>query len=435
MGTETMIENEMEKYFDRLWPICRSITGPGFRDSLAILSELMPMKRLRFATGQKVLDWIVPREWSVRDAYLVDPNGEKRAMFHKNNLHLVSYSIPFKRRLTLAELRPHLHSLPEQPSAIPYLTSYYKDDWGFCLTHNELKSLPEGVYEVFIDTQLTAGAVELGEAMIRGESKDEILFSSYLCHPSMANNELSGPLVLAFLYQRIQALPRRRYTYRFVIAPETIGSICYLSKYGTHLKKRLRAGYQITCAGDRGKFTYKRSRRGNSLADRAACEVLKTEGAHHIVAFDPAIGSDERQYCSPGFDLPVGLLMRTMYATYPEYHTSLDNKSFISFTSLRGILDAYLNIVMALENNIVYKNTVLYGEPQLGRRGLYPALGSRKTMDEKVSAMLWVLNLADGTRDLLAIAEESGLPMKRLVGAAEDLYRAGLLQKIMARPL
>lgn len=417
----------MERYFDRLWPICRSITGPGYRESLDILSELMPTERLRFPTGRKVFDWVVPKEWSIRDAYFIDPQGKKRADFKQNNLHILNYSAPFRGTLSLSELRPHLYSLPDQPDAVPYLTSYYKERWGFCLTHRELNSLPEGKYTVLVDSELKEGHVEIGEAVLAGERKEEILFSSYLCHPSLANNELSGPLVLAFLYQGIKAMPKRRFTYRFTVMPETIGAICYLNKRGEHLKHRLIAGYQITCVGDAGKFTYKRSCRGDTLADRAACVVLRDLGEHEVVPFDPSAGSDERQYGSPGFNLPVGSLMRTPYGRYPEYHTSLDNKNFIRFAALEESLGAYVNIAEAIEANAVWRNTVARGEPQLGRRGLYPTLGSQKNIDRKTKAMLWLLNLADGTRDLLVIAEQSGQPIKLLIQLADELKQAGLL--------
>lgn len=424
------IRQRLEAYFDRLWPICRSITGPGYRESLDILAEIMATERLRFETGQKVFDWIVPNEWIVRDAYLIDPMGVKRADFKVNNLHLLNYSAPFAGTLTLSELRPHLYSLPDQPEAIPYLTSYYCERWGFCLTHRELESLPDGEYQVLVDTELRPGHVEVGEVVVSGETEEEILFSTNLCHPSLANNELSGPLVMAFLYERLINIPEHRYTYRFVVAPETIGAICYLSERGEHLKKHLVAGFQITCVGDAGKFTYKKSRGGDTLVDRAAKTVLRDHWPHEIIEFDPYEGSDERQYCSPGFDLPVGLLMRTRYGRYAEYHTSLDNKNFIDFEAMVGSVDAYTAIVTALEANAVWCNTVQCGEPQLGRRGLYSLLGSQKRTNERDRAMFWLLNLADGTRDLLAIAERSGQPLELLVSLASELSAVGLLEKV-----
>ncbi len=427
---QSLLQRKMELYFDRLWPICRSLTGRGYRESLAILKTLIPLKALRFKTGERVFDWTVPDEWNVRDAYLIDPKGKKRAEFKVNNLHLVNYSAPFRGKIKLSALRAYLHSLPEMPTAIPYLTSYYRKQWGFCLTDQELKSLPEGTYQVVVDTSLAPGHLVVGETVLPGKSKKEILFSTYLCHPSLANNELSGPLVMAFLYQRVRAMKNRHWTYRFVVTPETLGAVCYLTRRGEYLKKNLIAGYQITCVGDSGPFTYKCSRRGNSLADRVAQEILKKNGKHLVLPFDPSMGSDERQYCSPGFNLPVGSLMRTMYARYPEYHTSLDDKDFISFEAMEKSINVYFELVKTLERRELWENKVNQGEPQLGKRGLYPSLGSQKTLDLHVSALLWCLNLADGTRDTSAIAEDSGLCPSLIRKTLKQLERAKLVQKI-----
>lgn len=331
--------------------------------------------------------------------------------------------------MNLRELKKHLYTLPAQPKAVPYLTSYYKRRWGFCMAHEEFLRLPEGRYEVVVDTEIKKGFLEIGETVLPGRSQDEVLFSSYLCHPSMANNELSGPLALAFLYQKVAAMPRRRFTYRFAIMPETIGAICYLSKRGDYLKKRVIAGYTMTCLADPGRFHYKKSRRGNSLADFTALAVLRKFGRHKILKFDPSSGSDERQYCSPGFDLPVGSLMRTPYGRYKEYHTSLDNKNFIDFQALRESVEVYYTIVKKLEDCEIWKNAVRYGEPQLGRRSLYPTIGSQKARNRKTAAVLWFLNLADGTRDLNQIAEESGLPLSELIPAARDLAKARLIER------
>jgi len=420
----------LEKYFDRLWPIPRSITGPGFLESLDILNELIPTIRHKFPTGQSVFDWQIPKEWIPREAYFIGPDGKKRANFSDNNLHLLNYSTPFSGSVSLEKLRKHLYSLPDMPNAIPYLTSYYEKRWGFCLSHQELESLPSGEYKVHIDTELKDGSVEIAEAVLEGESDREILFSSYLCHPSLANNELSGPLVLAFLYKLVAAMPKRKYTYRFVIVPETIGAICFLKLRGNHLKSSLDAGYQITCVGDPGIFTYKLSRKEDSLSDRVAKTVLNDYGEYRLRNFSPAIGSDERQYCSPGFDLPIGSLMRTMYTEYPEYHTSLDNKEFIDFTAMSESVDAYYDIVKLLEANSLWKNTVMYGEPQLGRRGFFRTLGSQIKSPEIDIAMWWVLNLADGTNDLVAIAERSGISWKTLSLISEKLADSGLLKRV-----
>lgn len=398
---------KLEKYFDRLFPICRSITGNGVRETLRILQEIIPLQLHEVPTGKKVFDWEIPKEWNIRDAYIITPNGEKICSFKKNNLHVVSYSIPIKKELDFEELNKHLHTLPDLPDAIPYLTSYYKEYWGFCLAHNEYLKLPkEGKYQVVIDAELENGHLTYGNLVLKGESDEEVLFSTYICHPSMANNELSGPLVTAFLYQKIASFKNRRFTYRFVFAPETIGVIAYLNQHGFHLKEKLKAGYVVTCVGDTGDYTYKRSKKENSLSDRIAENVLThSNKKYKIINFDIG-GSDERQYCSPGFNLPVGSLMRTMYKQYKEYHTSLDNKDFISFDAMQETIETYLDIVKAIELNDFYLNTVPYCEPQLGKRGLYLDNTAQKKMTVNLADMLYLLSYADGELDLLSIAEK-----------------------------
>ena len=419
---------EIASYFDRLWPLNRSITGEGYRQSLRILDEIMPMERLRFATGERVLDWIVPREWNVNEAYIVDPNGVRRADVRTNNLHLVGYSVPFRGELTFDELSTHLHTVPRQPSAIPYLTSYYREYWGFCLSHDEFQTLPRSrKYKVVVDTTLQPGHVEVGEAVLEGETTEEVMLSSYLCHPSLANNELSGPLALAFVYRLLSAQPRRRLTYRFVICPETIGSICFLSVRGDHLRKQLKAGYVLSCIGDRGRMTYKRTRDGHSLADRAAMTVLKERGPFDVMDFDPGNGSDERQYCSPGYALPVGSVMRTPYAKYDEYHTSLDNRQLMDFVAMTDAIRAVADIASALDGNRFWRNTAPFGEPNLGRRGIYPSMNSKEGLDEALRSLFWLLNFSDGQHDILDIAERSGIRVGRLIETAQRLSDAGLL--------
>lgn len=417
----------IEQYFDRLWPICRSITGDGLRKSLHILSELIPLKLCEVPTGTKVFDWEVPREWNINDAYIICPDGRKIADFKENNLHIVNYSIPIDTYIEFDELSQHLYYIDNQPDAIPYRTSYYRDNWGFCLTKKEYNSLPkEGVYKVYIDSSLKRGSLTYGELILKGETNEEILFSTYMCHPSLANNELSGPLVLAFLYQRIAKKNRRKYTYRFVVTPETIGSITYLSRNGRYLKSHIKAGYIITCVGDSGNFTYKCSRSGNSYADQVAKHVLKHNGIdYQIVDFSP-IGSDERQYCSPGFNLPVGSLMRTMYGKYPEYHTSLDNKEFISFIALQETVNVYESIVDTIESDEVFSTLVPNCEPHLGKRNLYPAT-TNGCMQDDLKSLLWVLNFADGDHSLLDIAEKANMPISLLISAAEKLKQAKLI--------
>lgn len=398
----------MEQYFDRLWPICRSITGEGLRSSLKILSEVMPMEIHEVASGTKVFDWEIPKEWNIREAYIITPSGKKICDFSVNNLHVLNYSVPVRGKMNFTELRKHLYSLPSMPEAIPYMTSYYKEDWGFCISQQELDQLEtEGEYEVCIESTLTNGSLTFGEAVLRGSSDKEILFSSYLCHPSMANNELSGPLAMAFLYKRIAAIANRKYTYRFVLAPETIGVITFLNMRGQHLLENLEAGYVLTCCGDAGNFTYKRSRRGDSLADRAVEHVMKHECPDYSVRDFSIGGSDERQYCSAGFNLPVGSLMRTPYKEYSQYHTSLDNKEFISFGALAETVEMYLKVVRTLELNDFYKTTVPFCEPQLGKRGLYPVKGGQfEAPADFVFNLLHFLSYADGESDLITIADK-----------------------------
>ncbi|MEM7656751.1 MAG: DUF4910 domain-containing protein [Bacteroidota bacterium] len=399
----------LESYFDRLWPICRSLTGDGVRESLAILQELVPMEIHEAPSGKEVFDWTVPPEWNIRDAYLLKPDGKKVANFKENNLHLLNYSVPIQAKMSFAELDQHLFTLPHLPNAIPYITSYYNRNWGFCLSHEAYETLPrEGEYTVFIDSSLAPGHMTYGDLVLPGETDEEILFSTYVCHPSMANNELSGPLVQSFLYQQIAALPRRKYTYRFVFIPETIGAINYLFDHGTYMKEKTVAGYVITCIGNNAPFVYKRSKHQTSIADRAAEHVLKHQPEGHQVIEFAVGGSDERQYCSPGFNLPVGSITRSMYQTYPEYHTSLDNKDFISFEALWRSVEVYFDIVQTLEWNDHYVNTQPFCEPQLGKRGLYHKIGGQPNRKKSTRQMLHLLSFADGKRDLIEIADWRG---------------------------
>ncbi|MHA8062915.1 DUF4910 domain-containing protein [Aquirufa aurantiipilula] len=424
------IAAEIEEYFDKLWPLNRSITGIDFRKSLEILDNIIPTNKISFKTGEKVLDWTIPSEWNVKEAYILTPGGEKIADFSTNNLHLMGYSIPVNERMTLEELRNHIFTLPAQPEAIPYVTSYYKRQWGFCLPHVVYEKLEEGEYTVVIDSELIDGILIDGDALIQGKSEKEIFFSTYLCHPSMANNELSGPLVLSFLYRELKKLEGNlKYSYRFAILPETIGAVAYLSKFGNLMKQRTIAGYQITCIGDKGEFTYKRSRQHNSMADRAAEQFMKENNQKKIIDFNPAIGSDERQWCSPGFNLPVGSLMRTMYSVYPEYHTSLDNKSLMDFPGMQKAVEAYLDIINNIENNHFYKSNAPYGEPQLGPRGLFRAISGKDRQEDEL-AMWWLLNYADGEHDLLTIANLSGFKMSTLIRVGSKIEESGLFSKL-----
>lgn len=419
---------KLETYFDRLWPICRSLTGDGVRESLRILQEIIPLDLHEVPSGKEVFDWTIPPEWNIRDAYILTPDGRKIADFQQHNLHVLNYATPIQQKLSFEELDKHLFTLPDQPTAIPYMTSYYNRNWGFCLTHEEYLTLPkEGEYEVFIDSSLEAGHMTYGDLVLPGETEEEILFSTYVCHPSMANNELSGPLVQAFLYQKIAALPRRKYTYRFVFIPETIGAINYLFDHGKYLKETVHAGYVITCIGNDAPFVYKRSKHQTSLADRAAEHVLAHQPEGHQVIEFAVGGSDERQYCSPGFNLPVGSITRSMYQTYPEYHTSLDNKDFISFSAMERSIEVYFQIVQTLEWNECYVNTQPYCEPQLGKRGLYHQLGGQPDRKKSTRQLLHLLSFADGERDLIDIAAWRDEPATEYLPVIQLLQEHGLL--------
>lgn len=424
------MKDNIEKYFDKLWPINRSLTGEGNRETLKILSELIDIKISEIPCGTECFDWNVPPEWNIQEAWIKNSKGEKIVEFSKNNLHILGYSEPFHSKLSFQELKPHLYTLPDQPELIPYLTSYYKRRWGFCMSHNQFLELDKNDnYEIFIDSSLDdKGSMTIGEAVIKGRTEKEVLFSTYICHPSLASNELSGPLVSAFIYNKLKEQKNLKYTYRFIFVPETIGTIHSLSVNGEDWKKTLQAGFVITCIGDDGKFTYKKSRRGNSLPDRVVETILnQTEHEYNIVDFFPN-GSDERQYCSPGFNLPVGSLMRTMYGRYSEYHTSADNKDFVSFEAMEESVLKYLEIIEVLEKNEKYINKMPFCEPQLGKRGLYPTLGSQKGTEDFVKAMMWVLNLSDGSNDLISISERSKIPISQLIPVIDKLIENGILE-------
>lgn len=419
----------IESFFDRLWPLNRSLTGNGNRETFKILSEIVNVDIAEIPSGTKCFDWTVPPEWNVNEAWIKNSNGEIIIDFAKNNLHLLGYSEPFSGVLSYGELKDKIYTLPDQPTLIPYLTSYYQRRWGFCMSHNQFLNLDQNeTYQVFIDSELNEnGSMTMGEAFIKGQTKKEILFSTYICHPSLANNELSGPLVSAFIYKSLKNKNNLKYSYRFVFVPETIGSICLLADKGEYFKENLVAGFVITCIGDDGSFTYKKSRNGNYLIDRATQLVLSQSNKdYNIIDFFPS-GSDERQYCSPGFNLPVGSLMRTMYGIYPEYHTSGDNKDIISFSAMEDSVNMYLDIIELIERNDYYINKLPYCEPQLGKRGLYPNLGSQKTKEDFVSGMMWILNLSDGSYDLIDISIISKIPVKKLYPILDKLIAEGIL--------
>lgn len=420
--------DEIYRFAVRLFPICRSITGEGVRKTLRLVKEAVPSLQIHeVATGTECFDWVVPEEWNIRDAWIIDPDGAKIVDFQSSNLHVVGYSVPVDKELTLEELDQHLHSLPDQPDAIPYVTSYYERRWGFCIADNQRRSLKPGKYQVKIDSELTQGSLTYGECILPGETEQEILLSTYVCHPSMGNNETSGPCVTTFLAQWLAGLRARRYSYRIVFVPETIGSITYLSLHHEEMKQRTIAGFNVTCVGDDRTYSYLPSRGENTLADNVAQHVL----SHIYPEFRKYSfldrGSDERQYCSPGIDLPVVSVMRSKYGCYPEYHTSLDNLDVISAQGLFGAYSALVKCIECIEDNFIPVVTV-YCEPQLGKRGLYPTL-SGNDRGEAARAIRDLLAYSDGTRSLLAIAVKIGRPMWELIPIAERLCTEGLLEK------
>ena len=449
-----------------LYAIPRSLTGDGVRATLERIGRRIPLEIHELSTGTPVLDWTVPREWNPREAWIRDPSGRKVVDFADHSLHLVGYSAPVHRRITLDELRPHLHSLPEQPDLIPYRTSYYEETWGFCLPHRLFESLPDGEYEVFIDASLEDGSMTWGECLLPGATAEEVLVSSHVCHPQLANDNLSGIAVAVHLAEALARVPERRYSYRFLFAPGSIGAIAWLARNRDRLDT-FRHGLIAANLGDAGAFHYKKSRHGDREIDRAVAAALAGLGEDLVTEDFFPFGYDERQYCSPGFDLPVGVLTRTPWGRYPEYHTSADDLSFISAEALAGSLAAYLATAAVLEERLCarahppaaaedgqrsaartgpdapssqawslrtaggrrYRNLEPFGEPQLGRRGLYGGLGGAGRREFEI-AMLWVLNQSDGEHSLDDIAERSGLPPGVVGEAAEALREAGLLEEV-----
>jgi aminopeptidase-like protein len=416
----------MHDFAARLYPVCRSITGDGVRETLQRISSHVALTTIEVPSGTEVLDWTVPREWNVRDAYIKNAGGQRLVDFQRSNLHLVSYSAPFKGKLSFQELRPHLFTIPDQPDWIPYRTSYYAENWGFCLSHNDLRRFAEDeIYDVAVDTTLTAGSLTYGEAVVPGSSPYEVLISCHICHPSLCNDNLSGialaTLLAAYLNQR-----QNRLSYRLLFIPGTIGSITWLHK-NRDILSNIKHGLVITGVGDPGMLTYKRSRRGNTEIDRAVAHILRHSSTpSQVLDFSP-YGYDERQYCSPGFDLPVGRLSRTPHGDYPQYHTSADNLDFVSAEALRGSLETVLRVMEVLEENRCYLNQMPFGEPQLGRRGLYAGIGGNATQPVNQMALLWVLNLSAGQNSLLDVAERSGLAFEVVRDAARALQEKGLL--------
>lgn len=422
------IGSQMHLWAADLFPLARSLTGPGTRATLEYLAGLIPGLEMRsIESGSQVFDWVVPDEWVIRDAYVLDESGARIIDFKLNNLHVLNYSIPVNDILSLEELDKHLHSLPDQPEAIPYVTSYYARRWGFCLSHRQRQNLKPGQYKVVIDSEIKSGVLNYAEILIPGRESREILLSTYVCHPSMANNELSGPVVTAALARWLMANEDLRYSYRIIFIPETIGSIVYLSRHFRHLKEATLAGYVLTCIGDERTYSFIPSRNGNTLADLVAKHVLKHVYPDYKEYSFLERGSDERQYCSPGIDLPVASVTRSKYGTFPEYHTSLDDLDFVTPSGLAGGLNVYQRIIECLEQNCYPVSTVLC-EPQLGKRGLYPTLSTKESA-KSVKMMMDLIAYSDGKHSLLEIAELINAPMWKLIGIVDQLVAADLLKR------
>ncbi len=418
----------MHAFIAEAFPICRSITGDGVRRTLGMIAERIPLDIHEVPSGTPVFDWTVPREWNIRDAWIKDPSGRKVVDFQESNLHVLNYSVPVNTRLPLAELRQHLFTLPGKPDLIPYRTSYYKEAWGFCLAHRQLEELPEGEYEILIDSILADGSLTYGECFLPGKEEREVLLSTHVCHPSLANDNLSGIAVMTWLAQELASREQRRYSYRFLFIPGTIGSITWLAR-NEESAGRIAHGLVAANLGDPGSFHYKRSRRGMAEIDKIVTAVLKVSGERFGVEEFVPFGYDERQYCSPGFDLPVGSLTRTPWGRFPEYHTSADNLTFVQPAALAGSLSTYLKVVEVLEGNRRYLNLNPKCEPQLGRRGLYGTIGGDSGRTREL-ALLWVLNLSAGYYSLLDVVERSGLGFVAIREAADALLEAGLLREV-----
>jgi aminopeptidase-like protein len=414
------------RLIERLHPICRSITGDGVRETLRIISEHVPLELREVDSGTPVLDWVVPPEWNIRDAYVADAEGRRVIDFQESNLHVVSYSVPVRTTMSLDELRGHLHTLPDHPSWIPYRTAYYEPSWGFCVSQDVLDSLQPGTYEVVVDSTLEPGSLSYGELVVPGRSNEEILVSAHVCHPSLCDDNLSGIAVAVDVARRLIARGGLGRTVRFLFAPGTIGAITWLARNRERLD-RIAGGLTVTCLGDRHPFTYKRSHQGDSPLDRCVEHVLTTAGLdHEVIEYFP-YGYDERQYNSPGFRVPVGSLMRGRHGQFPEYHTSADDLDFVDPTQMEEAAWVLERILSVTSDDRTLINLEPYGEPQLGRRGLYRALGGSDIPDAQL-AMLWVLHLSDGHHSLLDIAARSGLPFDSVVQTAALLERHDLLR-------
>ena len=426
------IANASEMYLlaEKLWPINRSLTGQGVNETFDFVKELLPSLVVKSVpSGTQAFDWEVPLEWNVQTAFILTPEGQKICDFKLNNLSLVGYSIPVNAQIDFDELKGHLHYLEEQPDAIPYVTSYYNEDWGFCLTKNDFMELKQGIYQVFIDSTLQNGEMNYGELLIKGRSKKEILISTYICHPSMANNEISGPVVTTFLAKWIMGR-ENFYSYRIIFVPETIGSIYYLSKSYKTMKKRVVAGFNVTCVGDERQYSLLASRRGNTEVDLLARHVLRFTDPNFCEYSWTSRGSDERQYCAPGIDLPVVSIMRSKYGEYPEYHTSLDKLgSVVTENGLSGGFLAIARTITSLESNIYYQSCLL-GEPHMSKRDAYPTLSIKGGYSHELRKKMDILSLCDGNTSLLEIANRLAVPIWELSENISKLMDMGLIKKV-----
>ncbi len=418
---------EMHDWARQIFPINRSLTGDGVRQTLNFIKDHAPeLQVFEVPTGTKAFDWVVPKEWSIREAWIADSNGEKLIDFRENNLHCMGYSAPIDKIVSREELEHYLYSLPNQPDAIPYVTSYYKRNSGFCLTQKQRDSFGNGPFHIYIDSELFDGSLSYGELLVPGDSPESILFSTYICHPSLANNEVSGPVVALALAKYVQSLKNRRYSYRFLFTVETIGSIYFISKHLEELRRDLICGWVLTCIGDDRNYSYVPTRNGNTLTDRISRRILKDLGKKYTEYSWLDRGSDERQYNSPGVDLPVGSLMRTKYGEYPEYHTSLDTLEVISPEGLAGGLSMLVQAVDILETNNFYRVNVKC-EPQLDKRGLYPTT-STKSSDTQLRNQMNVISFLDGQLDLLEISEICGISYNEVVSVINKLYDVDLVE-------
>ncbi len=426
--TQAGTEERLYGLISDLYPICRSITGDGLRKSLQILKEQIPLEIREVPTGTQVFDWTIPKEWNIRDAWIKDSNGQKIIDFENSNLHVLNYSIPVDKTVTLDQLKKHSYALPDQPDLIPYRTSYYNEQWGFCMTHNQLRSMKDDEYQVYIDSSLEDGSMTYGEFLVEGDTADEVLVSCHSCHPSLANDNLSGVAVAVELAKSLMQ-KELRYSYRFLFIPGTIGSIAWLALNEENISN-IKHGLVLACVGDSGPITYKKSRQGDAEIDRIMKRVLTDEGVNHEVREFSPYGYDERQFCSPAFDLPVGCFMRTPFGEFPEYHTSADNLDFVKPAALADSLSKLKKVVHIIESNATYRNLNPKGEPNLGKRGLYKLTGGNNQVEIDHLAILWVLNLSDGKHSLLDIAERANLDFYKIKRAADALLKVELLKRV-----